>query len=535
MFDIFYSGTKPNLFAHEQQANSIDHARTLTKTRYFWWINYLSDYSAHDFLWEPVPWESNQTHVWPSQHQENGGTYLVPAQHSVEVNRKHHKIPRTKSVPIIGIDHGNGLTCWVDRSSRFISDYLGTLKRVLSTVEDEYVWIVSSVCDYSDFDFTWHPSEWQATMLHVFASNEQKFGDTFYIHVPSFLRETENLALLEWFDTIHFVEDIQVPRRSVPVVQHTHDTHVQAVWEYDFQDPVVEFTVTNYRGAAPAVNLWRESVRDVTPLTPGASRVLVPRDVKNHLKTQLYDYPAINKMHQNVDKDHPLDIVFVSNGEPMAEDNWLHLLYCTRNLPNKTVRIDGVNGRVAAYHAAAKASDTPWFFAVFAKLQVESTFDWYWQPDRLQESKHYIFHAANPVNGLMYGHQAMIAYNKKLVLNNPGAGLDFTLDSPHEVVPILSGTAWSCDNAWICWRTAFREALKLRHSLPNVENAYRLKVWLTPDSGTIANGHWSHKGAQDAVEFYESVNGDFAQIKKSYDWAWLASYAFFKRNLSTDQ
>lgn len=534
MFDVFYSGIKPNLFPHEQSATDIEHARTLSGTRYFWWINYLSDYSGFDFLWEPVPWEKDQTHVWPSQHQENGGTYLVPKQHSSEVNRKHNKIPRVKSVPIIGIDHGNGLNCTVDRSSRFINDYLGTLKRVLSTVKDEYVWIVSSVCDYSDFDFTWHPSEWQAAMLHVFHSNEQKFGDTFYIHVPSFLKGTENLVLLEWFNTIHFVEDIQVPRRPVPVVQHTHDTHVQAVWEYDFQDPVVEFTVDNYRGGVPTVNLWRQSVRDVTPLTPGASRVLVPRDAKNHLKTQLYDYPVINKTHRTVGKDNPLDIVFISNGEPMAEDNWLHLFDTCSQL-NRITRINGVNGRVAAYHAAAAASNTPWFFAVFAKLQVESIFDWSWQPDRLQEPKHYIFYAANPVNGLVYGHQAMIAYNKKLVLNNSGVGLDFTLDSAHEVVPVMSGTAYYCESAWVCWRTAFREALKLRHSLPNVENEYRLKCWLKEDSGTIANGHWSHKGAQDAVEFYELVNGDFAELKKSYDWAWLASYAFVKRNLTTDQ
>ena len=46
----------------------------------------------------------------------------------------------------------------------------------------------------------------------------------------------------------------------------------------------------------------------------------------------------------------------------------------------------------------------------------------------MQQPKHYIFDAKNPVNGLVYGHQAMIAYNKKLTLDNYGYGLDFTLD-----------------------------------------------------------------------------------------------------------
>jgi hypothetical protein len=42
------------------------------------------------------------------------------------------------------------------------------------------------------------------------------------------------------------------------------------------------------------------------------------------------------------------------------------------------------------------------------------------------------------------------------------------------------------------------------------------------------------KGAQDAVEYYEAVSGDHAELKKSYDWAWLATYALLKRNLIPD-
>jgi len=128
------------------------------------------------------------------------------------------------------------------------------------------------------------------------------------------------------------------------------------------------------------------------------------------------------------------------------------------------------------------------------------------------------------VNHLIYGHQAMIAYNRRLVLENTGQGLDFTLDQPHEVVPIVSGTAYYDGDAWTCWRTAFRECLKLRHSLPDVENEYRLEKWLEPnDEDDYVK--WSHIGAQDAMRYYDEVKGDFAEIKKSYEWAWLASYA----------
>jgi hypothetical protein len=536
MFDIFYSGPKPNLFAHEQPAKSIEHAQELSRTRYFWWTNYLTDYSQHDFLWEPVPWEATQRHVWPSQHQDNGGTQLVPKLGGADINYNHPVLPRNVGVSIIGIDHGNGLSVNCDITTRFINSYLGTLRRVLSKLDpvtNEYVWVVSSVCDYTWFNFTWHPSEWQQEMLHVFPSQDQKFGDTFYIHVPTFLERSKNLALLEWYDTINFVENIQVPRRPIPVVKHSHDTHVQAVWEYEFQDPVVEFTVDDSTTSAPTLNLWREEVRAVTPLTPGASRVLVPRDAKNYLKTQLYDYPIIDKTNRN-GVDRPLDIVFIDNGEANADHNYFHLKWAVeRASDNNIYRSSGVNGRVAAYQAAARLSTTPWFFAVFAKLKIDKHFDWSWQPDRLQEPKHYIFYAFNPINGLTYGHQAMIAYNRELVLGNTGTGLDFTLDSAHEVVPVVSGQAEYCDTKWSAWRTAFREVLKLK-SNTDVDSQYRLSKWLTVAHGQ-PNGEWSIYGAEDAVEYYDTVAGEFEELKKSYDWAWLASYAFMRRSLLTSQ
>ena len=338
--------------------------------------------------------------------------------------------------------------------------------------------------------------------------------------------------LIEWFDTINFVENISVPRRPMPVVEHTHDTHVRAIQEYEFDYPLAMFSTGGTTSIEPTVALWREPTKTVVPLTPGASVVVVPREVKNHLNQQVYDYPYIDKTYAQ-GTDPPLDIVFIDNGEPNANSNWLQLPARRTDIPNKIHRSSGVNGRVEAYQSAARLSTTPWFFAVFAKLSVEPTFDWSWQPDRLQEPKHYIFHAFNPNTGLTYGHQAMIAYNRELVLANPGVGLDFTLDSPHEVVPIRSGTAEYCDTPWMAWRTAFREVLKLQAST-DVESQYRLNKWLTVAMGQ-PNGQYSIYGAEDAVEYYEAVGGDFAELKKSYDWDWLASYALIKRNLSPDQ
>jgi len=132
--------------------------------------------------------------------------------------------------------------------------------------------------------------------------------------------------------------------------------------------------------------------------------------------------------------------------------------------------------------------------------------------------KHYIFTAINPLNNLEYGHQAMIAYNKKITLSNFGRGLDFTLDNEHEVININSGVAMFNTDEYSTWRTAFREALKLKH-MSNRDSLARLEVWLNVAEGKFAQ--YCLDGARHAVEYYEEIEGDIEKLRLSYDWPWL--------------
>ena len=609
MFDIFYSGVKTNLSVHERPADSIAHAQSLSRTRYFWWVNYLTDYTAFDFLFEPVPWQADQRHAWASQWQQDSGTYLIPKSGYTETNYHADKTlirlssrdnwhipdkadtnsfdfswhPDYRDPPYtyqFGTQHqrtggpqyynGSSELKFVDQikivtkptadtayiidhiddnidntiaqikdkidtiiTVRYFNNYLDTLRRIARNCDKEYIWICSSVCDYDNFDFTWHPEQWQAAMLHVFASDNNKFGDTFFMHVPSFRARTDKIELLDWYD-INYV-GVTVTRRAVPIIRHNYSTQVDAVKNNIWAGPLAIFTNQDniVIEDIPTVSLWREQTKTIVPLSAGAGTSIIPKTSIPYIKRQLYDYPYIDRTQRHMYTDQSLDIVFIDNGETDAEYNYNHLKWAAERANTVNIhRSSGVNGRVAAYQAAAELSTTPWFFAVFAKLHVDTGFDWSWQPDRMQEPQHYIFHARNPVNGLEYGHMSMIAYNKKLVLENTAPGLDFTLDQAHEVVPILSGTANYHTDAWTCWRTAFRECIKLKDSLPNVENEYRLNQWLTQDN---TEGQWSRQGAEDAIEYYNSVNGDFVELKKSYDWAWLASYALIKRNLIQNQ
>ena len=544
MFDVFYIGPKPNLFAFERPVTSLKEAQNLCRTSYYWLLNGLNDYTKFDFDYKPVPWEQDHTHVWPSQWQQNGGTILAP-KHVTDHQWHWHenKVERKDSVPIFYMDFHNPESAQQFsslqekhpdiKSVRYIGSHLEVFKRIIKQAKTEYIWIISSICDYSTFDFTWHPSQWQAEMIHCFSwTNEEhgRRGDTFYIHVESFSKQMCELELLDWFNVIHYNPEQIVYNFDFPVVVYKGDDLITAIKQHEFNSPYAQFIHEDDVDFSWYQNicLWTEKDRQVVPYSTNKASCLVPRDVKQYLKTQIYDYPYLNTFDIVVKRSQKLDIKFISNGEPEADTWFNHCLEHSRG--SNIERIMDFKTRAEAYRAAALASRSDWFFAVFAKLEVDKDFDWNWQPDYWQGPKHYIFHARNPVNGLVYGHQAMIAYNKRLVLETTESGLDFTLSKAHEVIPIMSGTAHYNQDPWTTWRTAFREVLKLRHFMaqsPTVETEYRLNKWTTVAQGNYAE--WSTTGAQDALEYYDNVNGDYSKLMLSFEWAWLRQYAIAKK------
>ena len=717
------------MFAHEKSAESFEHAQSLSRTRYFWWITYLADYSDFDFLWEPVPWQSEFTHAWPSQWHDHSGTYLVPRTGAVDryhfhaqtiPNKEHsksykflvkdaefdtswaphphdppynyvfgnqwwpgnvmptveyhvpgatqtkyidtpqaqlpekhanrwHKLvncvwdrswcpdpgdppyiyvfgnqwwpaekmptveyhvpgaterkyvnwPRAElledrtawtvpanidestvdfswqpdpgdppyiyqfatqhqrtggpvyTVPgaveikyvdqicarvdsnataIYEIDHlcgSAGKIANTTKTVRYFDNYRDTLIRIAKSIGDqhEFIWICSSICDYTDFDFSWHPEQWQATMLHVFASNEQKFGDTFFMHVPTFAARAEKKALLEWYDVNYL--NRPVARRSPPLMLHHSDSHVEAVQTMTWAGPLAVFNADTSNMPSvtlPAVNLWRKETKTIVPLTASASTVLVPKTAIPLIKTQLYDYPYIDKTHRQLHPAQLMDIVFISYDEPEADRNWdiLH------NKFPQSHRVHGVAGMELALEAAADVSTTPWYWAVFAKTELAPNFDFGFVPDYMQQAKHYIFNCRNMVNGLEYGHMGMVLYNCQGIrdINRKGNfGLDYTLSFPHESIPILSCLGRFNTTPYHTWRTAFRETAKLaffESEQSTVDGQYRLRTWLDRAEGDHAE--WCLRGAQDGQEFFETTNGELDKLKQSFRWEWLREY-----------
>jgi hypothetical protein len=608
MFDVFYFGNKPEQFAFEKPADSLEDAAKKSRTKLFWYIYGNNNYENFDFDWRPTPWEEHQTHCFGTQWQRTGGAYLankdtvqnrewhfrteqkvtrrvekekwiVPANindskfdyswhpDELELDYEYHfptqwqkdggPIYRgTAGIKFINsqsIQSGATQIFYMDflnkesqkqfaqiqeqypdaKSTRYVDSHLNVFKRIANLATTEFVWITSSFCDYSNFDFTWHPAPEQREMIHVFstyATNihySQKRGDTFYVHVPSLRTQLYELELLDWFNVIHYCKDQMVPVRP-PVIEYNSDSVLPAIQDHEFKFPYAVFKNEIFPVDPIFVPpcMWHPKDRIAEALNASGSASLVPREARAHIKTQLYDYPYVLRRKGDFYTDKALDIVYISNGEPDADRWYNHLITVAEaQIPHglqKIRRVQNVNGRIAAYHAAAQASETDWFFAVFAKLEVVGSFDWTWQPDYWQEPKHYIFHSRNCLNGLEYGHMGVIAYNKRLVLDTTESGLDFTLSRKHQVVPELSAVAYFNQDPWMTWRTAFREVLKLKlfmETQPTLETEYRLDTWLTKAKGD--NSEWCLRGAADAVNYYNEVDSEYDKLMLSFDWPWL--------------
>ena len=98
--------------------DSFQHAQKLSRTRFFWIVHYLADYTDWDWLFEPTPWQADQRHAWASQWQPDSGTYLVPRE---------------------GYEHTNYHT-----------------DRIITRMSSRDGWCIPPNIDADSFTFSWH-------------------------------------------------------------------------------------------------------------------------------------------------------------------------------------------------------------------------------------------------------------------------------------------------------------------------------------------------------------------------------------------
>lgn len=403
------------------------------------------------------------------------------------------------------------------RTVPFVDSYLEVLKSVVHDIRTEYFWVFANFMDIKTMDLDYIPEQHEKDQIHVWYNTHplggtNKEGNVFLIPTEAFKKQCDGLRFLRDYKDINYHAH---PNLFQNWISKTH---------FDLKDPYEVYNknenfyiwMVNKSLENKVPSFYPSFWEDTKLYTWGETKdiMLVPK--KKGIK-QFYDIGN----HVHFDSEYrvdPMDIVFLSYDEPNAEQQY-------NKLKEKYPRAKwckGVSLRSLAYITAASMSTTDYFFFVTPKQEILDTFDFSFQPDRLKNPCHYIFGARNPVNGLEYGHGAVLLYNKALVMQTARPGLDFTLSSPHEYVNILSCVNAFNRNPMMSWRTTFREVLKLLQMKPTVESRHRLKKWTELGEGDYSE--YVFLGAKDAVEYHDKNKHDIDALKKSYELDWLNEY-----------
>lgn len=402
------------------------------------------------------------------------------------------------------------------REVPFVDSYLTVLKSIITDINTEYFWFFANFMDLKTVDIDYIPEQHEKNQIHVWYNTHplggtNKEGNVFLIPTKAFKNQCNDIQFLRDFKDINYHEHPNLFQNWIPKtafkLKDPYKTYYESEPNYYKWLHNKDIDKKNIPNFFPS--FWE----DVKLYTWGKTNdvILVPH--KDNIK-QFYDFDRI--VHYDLDYSSKLmDIVFLSYDEPNADENWEKL----KAKHPRAKRVHGVPARTLAYITAALKSETDYFFAVFPTIEIDDSFDFTFQPDRLKEPCHYIFHCKNPVNGLEYGHRAVILYNKQLCLDTKKPGLDFTLSQAHTVVPTLCGTTNFNVSPEISWRVAFREVIKLCAMKQTVESRYRLKKWCELGKGPYAE--LVQRGALDAINYYEKNKHDQDALSLSYELDWL--------------
>ena len=223
-----------------------------------------------------------------------------------------------------------------------------------------------------------------------------------------------------------------------------------------------------------------------------------------------------------LNQDENYDIVFISNNEPHAEENFLRLQKIVKH-KNKIHRVQNVRGIYQAHQAAAKIAKSKMFFVVDADAWIVDTFEFNINPTNV--SKTYIFCSINPLNNLCYGYGGVKLFPKNVFEHNLDSYVDMTTSLAEvKVLPIISCITKFNTTEFDTWRSAFRECVKLSSKIiteqQDDETVQRLETWISTATGAYAD--FCIKGAIAGKEFGETNKNNPESLSLINDYDYLA-------------
>ena len=480
------------------------------KTDWYWITHSNNDYTKFNFDYHVPQWESDCVQVFGDQHARDSHTYLVNTRHSDNSPWQFHEhtVTRTSSVPVF---HATNLQPSEDQGVRMFSNFFNFIKRCCNKTDADYFWVTASVCDYSSFDFTWHPDIGEEKFVHAWTTQDNQHGYTFFVPRQEFVKQSQTLQKLEWFEYIKYHSEVPVNKLPVntftlnkgvadAIKNHTFTHHYE--W---FVEQGVDFDTEKFQPAR-----WDDIA--IEAYGQNSNALLVPRETKSFMHDQVYDYPHVVKKPVQIIQPK-FDMIVLGYKEPDLEQNYASI---KKQYPHAKL-ISGIEGNVNAYKECARQSETEYFWTIFAKSKINDDFKFDYHPDCMERPHHYIFKCYNPMINYAYGHMGIILYHKQMVLDAEQWGPDFTCSFPVKLVDEISNTANYFHTPFLTYRTAFRECVKLASNCidgsDTQQNKEILSKWLH------SRDEWTKRGSQDAVDHVKH-NGDLMQV---FDWQFIES------------
>ncbi len=192
-------------------------------------------------------------------------------------------------------------------------------------------------------------------------------------------------------------------------------------------------------------------------------------------------------------------------------------------------RIHGVEGIRAAHQAAARVSETEFFFVVDGDNKIISDFSFALPDFELRADTLYVWRCLNPANGLIYGYGAVKLYNKALLAQreqNPFVDLASSIAERYQIVPILASETHFFSTPQEAWQGAFRECTKLASEMIRNQNSLetraRLRTWCE-QIYDVPNAQWVLAGARMGRDFaLQTLRQVPNQLQLINDFDWLA-------------
>lgn len=211
------------------------------------------------------------------------------------------------------------------------------------------------------------------------------------------------------------------------------------------------------------------------------------------------------------------DLFFISYAEPDADERWKRL---KERFPHAR-RMHGITGIANAHKACARQSWTKMFWTVDADTDVDPWWAFDHEVASWDQDYLHVWHARNPINGLIYGYGAIKLWPCDLILKHEKPWLDFTSSlGSMKVIPEAIATTAFNTNPYETWKSAFRECVKLAENVrinpDDLESASRLAGWKRSINGARF-AEWAINGASDG-ESWHARNTENLKLINDFQW-----------------